>query len=77
MLTATDIVPYKHIKTGHEAKFATFLVHIGREDLCRTESRDVSAYAIQVSQIDLMPESFHLFKMAALKVCSTTELRSH
>lgn len=52
VLAATDIVAYRPIRTDHEAKFAAFLAYVGREDLCSTEARDLSAFAVQVSQKD-------------------------
>jgi len=51
MLSAPDTVAFKAVRTAHEAKFAAFLEHIGRTDLCNTESRDSSAFAIQVLHI--------------------------
>jgi hypothetical protein len=53
ILSATDIVAYRPIRTDHEAKFTAFLDYVGRGDLCKTEARDLSAFAVQVGQTSL------------------------
>jgi hypothetical protein len=48
ILDASDLVPYRDIRTDHEGKFSNFLEFVGRRELAKSSQLDKSAYAIQV-----------------------------